>query len=493
MFQKMKEKLGVKLINNDAKKYQNFLKDFSLTSGESLYNGNLKDIHNSNFLISVGSYLKSDAPNVRYAFNNAITMNKGAGLYFHPMGDITVEGFGKKGKNIETIYHKVGAEEAVLYFILDQFGNDLPEDTASYLESFKETRTKTVTETIKEKVTETVVDAETGEEKEVTKMVPKKVSKDVEYTYTKLLDLIGAQELLLETIETMLDKKDTFSLVVGQDVITHAQSSNLAKLCGLVQKYTNFKVVIIPTETNTLGVSLICDLDDTSGTNVVGYNKAGNFQLSALGDGDLDMPALNQQEGTFVNIDKRVVPTNAAMPYNGYVLNDIANIVLDIDEDELIEYTIDYTKDLFEGVEFDKLCNYFSNDFKEHRGYELKSQEVSSSNDVSQIAEIKEVEGTVIYKANPINQFNEFTALAKQFENDSKVALYVSNDLLAKLELNQGDKVSVEANSESLELDVVVDKQISGDIAYVPYFDKSVSSCKLFDGYRYSNANIKKV
>ena len=38
----------------------------------------------------------------------------------------------------------------------------------------------------------------------------------------------------------------------------------------------------------------------------VGYNEKADFQISALGDGALDMPALNQQEGTFVNIDKRV-------------------------------------------------------------------------------------------------------------------------------------------------------------------------------------------
>ena len=30
-----------------------------------------------------------------------------------------------------------------------------------------------------------------------------------------------------------------------------------------------------------------------------------DFELSALGDGDLDIPALNQQEGTFTNIDKK--------------------------------------------------------------------------------------------------------------------------------------------------------------------------------------------
>ena len=54
--------------------------------------------------------------------NNAITLNKGAGLYFHSMGDTHIEGFGKKGKTIETIPCKPFSEDAILYFILDQFG-----------------------------------------------------------------------------------------------------------------------------------------------------------------------------------------------------------------------------------------------------------------------------------------------------------------------------------------------------------------------------------
>ncbi len=488
MLQKMKDKLGIKLVNSDAKKYQDFMKSYSSVSGSSLYNGNLDDIHNSNFLISVGSYLKSDAPNVRYAFNNAITMNKGAGFYFHPMQDKIVEGFGKKGKNIETIEHTVGSEEAILYFILNQFGKDLPSSIEEYLVTFRENRTKTVTETIKEKVIEIVVDAQTGEEKEVTKMVPKKVSKEVEYIYTTLLDQIGSNSEFLDTMASMLEKKDTFSLIIGEDIITHKQSINLAKLCGMIEKYTEFKVVVIPTQTNTLGVSLLCELDDEVGSNVFGYNTKSNFEISALGDGDLDMPALNQQEGTFTNINKKVVPTNAALPYKGYVLNDIANAILEVE----VENTIDYTKTIFNNIEFDNLDNYYSNDFKEHRGYEIASITTSSTDEVATISEVTKYNDIIIYKANPINQVNEFTAKSSQFKDD-KVALYVSSELLETIECSIGDKVNIEANGVNLELEIVVDTQLGGNIAYVPYYVKEIASSKLFDGYRFNNAKIKKV
>ena len=491
ILQLLKEKTGCKLVNNDALRFQNFMNSYSKVSGKSLYNGNLSDIHNSNFLISVGSYLKSDAPAVKYAFNNAITMNKGSGLYFHSMGDTHIEGFGKKGKNIETIINKPFTEDSILYFILDQFGTDLPENIATYLNSLKENRVKTVVETIKEKVVETVVDEATGESKEVTKMVPKKVSTEVEYTYTKLLDMIGADESLLESITAMLAKKDTFSLIIGEDCITHPNSTNIAYLSAMVEKHTNFKVVVIPTQTNTLGVSQICSLDSEISGKTVGYNEKADFTLSAIGDGDLDMPVLNQQEGTFINIDKNIVPTNAAIIYNGYELNDIANCILDEEKSN----TIDYTVTLFNQVEFDKLENHYNNDLSEHRGYtitkqDVKIEDISISNDSKSLKCDENV--YIIYNGNPINQFNEFTAVANQLKNDI-VALYISSELKSKLELESESKVEVTANGVTITLEVRVDDSLVGDISYVPTFDRNINTKDLFENTRFNTANIKRV
>ena len=36
----------------------------------------------------------------------------------------------------------------------------------------------------------------------------------------------------------MLEKKDTYSLMVGEDLITHPNAENLAKLCGIIDSYT---------------------------------------------------------------------------------------------------------------------------------------------------------------------------------------------------------------------------------------------------------------
>jgi NADH-quinone oxidoreductase subunit G len=336
-----------------------------------------------------------------------------------------------------------------------------------------------------------VVDKETGEEKEVKKMVPKKVQKEVEFTYTKLLDNLGQDESLLDLIETMLAKKDAYSLIIGEDIITHPNAKNLAYLCGLIEKYTKFEVVVIPTQTNTLGVSLICDLDEAVSGKTVGYNVEADFVLSSLGDGDLDMPALNQQEGTFTNIDKRVVPTNAALPYNGYELNELA-IELGVESEETIDHTFDLpTLKGYKSIEFDSLPNEFKNDRSEHRGYLLDEIEVQIGEE--KVVEIlnQEVTSTIIYRANPINQVNEFTQKAHQLNEET--GLYLSEGGAESYEVEEGDIVSVSANNCNIKLKVIIDNQITGNIGYIPTFDKKIETKRLFGSYRFNQATISKV
>ena len=493
---KLAKNRGARLVNEDARRYQEFMKNYSFTSGKSLYSATLQTVHDSNFVISVGSYLKSDLPNARYAFNNSVIMNKGAALYFHPVADPIMEKIGKKGKTTEFIYHDPMVEESILYFILYKFGENLPASIKEYLDSKTQKRTKTITQTVKEKVVEVVKDEETGEEKEVSKMVPKKVEKEVQFEYFELLEEFGKDETFVELIDSMLAKKDKFSLMVGEDLITHPNSENLAKLCGIIDRYTKFDIVIIPTQTNTLGVAQICELSKEESGFVVGYNEKANFELSALGDGDIDIAALNQQEGTFVNIDKKIIPTNAALAFKGYVLNDIANEVLKQD----IEYTIDYTKQLpkeagFKAIDFDSLPNEFGNNKVEYRGYDLETIETNASDEItiSQASKLDLAEDeTIIYRANPINQFNEFTAIAHEFKHKLQSGIFFSPSRFKKLELSSGDKVQVQANNQTLQLEAYEDNQINGDIAYVSTFLKSSSSKALFDTYRYNKAKVIK-
>ncbi|QOY54366.1 NADH-quinone oxidoreductase subunit G [Candidatus Sulfurimonas marisnigri] len=499
ILQKLKEKLGVKLVNSEAKAFQTFLNNYSEISGTKLYGNDLEATHNANFIISVGTALKSDNPNARYALNNSMTVNKGAGLYFHPVKDPIIEGL---GKSIMTVNHAPLQEEVVLYLILDLFADKekLPSTIVDYLATFHSEKTITVTETIKEEITEIVKvmkkNEETGEEEEVEeekkKMVPKKISKEVVVDDNKLLEIVSAGSKFIEDLDKNLKKKDSFALIAGPDLYTHPNSKNLARLLGLIEKYSAFEITMIPTLTNSLGVSLICELDETSGSYSVGYNTKGDFTLSALGDGNLDMPAINQQEGTLTSVNKRVNPTNPAIGYNGYTLNDIAN------ELGLKAYnTIDYTASLpvasgFNSVKFDSLPNHYDNDGTEHRGYVLNnvSAKISSDESVEKFSDEK-LEGTIVYLANPVRQFTEFT---NKTTNLNEVGgLYMSEEFLSKSDLSEGDSVRVKSESGELVVNIVSDNKINGDIALLPTFDSKINSEALINGYRFAVASIEKV
>jgi len=500
ILQQLKTKFGYRLINEEARTFKAFLDDYASVSGQRLYGGDLKKAHDANFVVSVGTALKSDNPNARYAFNNAVKMNKGAGVYFHPLKDPIIDGI---GKSVFSAYHKPLREEAALYLMLDVFGDKekLPADVASYLASFHSVKTVTVEETIKEKVVEKVtvkkVNEETGEEEEVeeekTTMVPKKVSKEVEVDENRLLELLDIDaDAWSAFLEKNLAKKDAFALIAGPDLYTHPNAKNLARLLALVEKYTAFELTMIPPLSNTLGVALICDLDAEAGDYSVGYNTRGDFTLSALGDGDLDMPAMNQQEGTLTSIEKRVNPTNAALAYGGYELNDIANAL-----GLSARYTIDYTAQLpaeagFKAAAFDSLPNRYENDGTEVRGYVLENVgAVTGDEKVEPIDEALVLEGgSVIYAANPIRQFTAFTMKAHQLNERS--GIYLSPSQLAASGFAEGDKVRVKTAGAEASLHVIEDNKIDGGVMCVTTFDPHINTAELFGAYRFTTASIHK-
>ena len=441
----------------------------------------------SDFVVSVGAALRNDNPNARYAFNNVQKMNKGAGLYFHPVGDTLVPTF---GKTVECITHKPGQEELALYLVLDLFAEKeaLPDYLREYLASFHETRKRTVKEKVMKEVTEIVKDEESGEEKEVKKKVPEMVEKEVEYDHNLLVEALGADPVAFgEAFEKMMKKKESFALIVGEDLYGHPRWENLAKLVALAEKHCNMKLAMIPPKSNALGVALICELDDEAEGFTVGYNQPGDFRLSALGDGDLDMPAMNQQEGTMTTMNKRVVPTNAALEYGGYTLNDLMN-ALGLGK----RLTIDWTMELpvergFQAGAFDELRDGFLNDGSEIRGYALTPLKSWPSTAKAKEASGEAMEGEIAYRCNPQRQFNDFTDKAHQiFE---AFALYASPEKAEEL----GERVEVDFGNASLTLEVVADDRMSGGIVEIPDFKAERDVYGLFGESRYANVTIKKV
>ena len=180
-----------------------------------------------------------------------MAMNKGAGVYFHPLGDSVVKGY---GKNILCVQNKPLSEEAVLFWVLSRFGENLPSELTEYLDGFQ----KSITQEFNEVVKEQVVD-ENGESKEVEKTI----TKQVEVVQNTLWEQIGVQNFDKE-VEALLAKKSKFSLIVGEDLYRNPNAKNLSRLLGLIERYTPFEVMPTQSKTNTLGVALICVLDEKS-------------------------------------------------------------------------------------------------------------------------------------------------------------------------------------------------------------------------------------
>jgi NADH-quinone oxidoreductase subunit G len=299
---------------------------------------------------------------------------------------------------------------------------------------------------------------------------------------------VGEEEF--EALRKSLIKKVGLSLVVGSDLYAHPRAENIAKLLALLEKYAGFNVICIPPAGNAMGISLICDLDDEVEGSTIGYNVQGDFTLSALGNGDLDMPALNQQEGTLTAFTRRVVPMNVVLEYGGYVLNDIAN-TLGLDA----EYTIEYTKELptekgFEAVEFDSLPDYFDAVGTEHRGYLLKEVEVAVNETIEEPAEMDGFDGTVIYNCNPQEHFSAFTAKSKNL--DKNAYLLGSQQFSTAAKLTDGDTVCYTIDNVKFERVFKIDTSLKGTIALNPTFDMGLSSA-LISSYRFNQVEIERV
>jgi NADH-quinone oxidoreductase subunit G len=441
ILQKLKEKYGFRLVSHEARAYQKFMHAYSTISGKHLYGGRLKDISSSKAVIIFGSRINNDAPAVKYHINMASKWHRARVAYLHPLED-------KEIQNMVTqfIKYEVGSEEGVAALLAETLLKtvELPKTIRTFLDT-------------------------------------------LDIGYLSAETNVGEEEL--EALEKSLQKKDGFSLVVGSDLYSHPRAEQIAKLIALLEVYAGFNVVCIPPAGNAMGISLICDLEDEAEGYTVGYNTPADFTLSALGDGDLDMPAMNQQEGTLTTVDVRVVPMNAACSYGGYVLNDLAN-GLGLHE----EYTIGYTSQLpeekgFESIAFDDLPDYFDSVGNEYRGYLLKSKKVSLKRAFEEVEELEGYDGAVVYHCNPTEQFSAFTAKSSNLEDEA--VLLGSQQFAVATKLQDGDRITFAIDSVKFDRVFKIDTSMKGTIALNPLFDMGLSGA-LVSSYRFSRLDFER-
>ena len=440
ILQKLKELHGYRLINHEAYNFKNFLKAFSSTSKNSLYSGDSQSISESDYIIVIGTKIADDTPQIKFKINQALKHNKAEVIYMHPIEDHSIQ-------NIVTKYikYEAGSEEGVVAMLADA------------LLSKKEG-----------------------------------VLNDLDIGYISAESNVGEEEI--DDLKNRMVRKSRFSIVVGSDLFSHPKAENIAKILGYIEANSDFEVTLVPNCVNTLGVSLICDLDKDDGKSEfsIGYNENADFILSSIeGKGDINLPALNQQEGTFTNMDKSVVPTNVALSFDGFALNDIANN-LGLNK----RYTIDWTKELptskgYKKIEFDEFENYFDANGVAHRGYELSSKAVKSSKKIDDISEIDSFDGIVTYICNPNYQKNIFTAISKNLPNDAYLTGSKQFSVSAKIE--DGDSVEIDIDGMKVQRVFKMSDKLKGTISIMPTFDLGFDGSGLESGYRYKKVSIRRV
>jgi NADH-quinone oxidoreductase subunit G len=436
----LREKLGIKLFNEDARKFAEFMRAYSTISGKLHHSATLDAIKQSDAAIIIGSRIATDNPGVRYALTTASKHNGAKILYAHPMEDVLMQ-------NVTTQFMKyeVGTEEGVMallaYAILKDA--DLDNDERAFFDDL-----------------------------------------DLGYLYAETN--IGEEELSFMMQSFARAKKRT--LILGNDLIAHERSKNIAKLAALIEKYSDFSLIVIPREVNTLGVSLINSLDvDENISNVVGYNAKGDFIISSLGDGDLDIPALNQQEGTVVNIDNRVLPTNVALNFEGYSLNDIAQ-VFEIYKNNTVDYTKELNKNSgFKEIDFDDLENFLSPMGEDSRGYLLDEVICEVNGRIEEPDDLPEFNGTIVYHCDPVLQFNNYTNRTKQLPKENFLRGSAQFSVAAKI--SDGDLVEISFGSTKIQREFKLDNELKGTIALNPAFDIDVDASR----YRFEKSKIVRV
>jgi len=436
------QKVGAKLVCDDAYGFSNFLKAYSSVSGKSLWGGTLETLANSDAIIVLGTRVKDDAPIVKNHIAMATKRQKAKVIYMHPIEDLEIQNLVTK-----FLKYEAGSEEGVVALLLELLTKDseLPSEVKEFIE---------------------------------------------ELDIGNLSGESSLSEEELNSIKAEFWKKKRFTLVVGADLYNHPDAQNIAKMVALIEKFSNFELIIVPPASNSLGVSLICDLEKDANGYTVAYNNEGDFTLSSLSNGDLDMPAINQQEGTISTLNKRVVPLNVALGYDGYTLNDIAN-ELGVGK----TYTIDFTKELptqkgFRAVEFDSLKDEFSPLGEDLRGYKIEIQESEISYDLNEPEELPSYDGVVIYNVNPAHNPNPFTQSATLTKTEPK--LLGSKQFATAAKLSDGDLVEYEVNGKIVQRVFSIDTSLKGTIALNPTFDMGLSAFAV-SSYRFSKINIKKV
>jgi len=441
MLQKLKEQYGFSLINHEARAYQKFLDAYASVAGKRHYSGTLADVADARAIVVLGSRIYDDNPQVYYHITMASKRHRARVIYMHPLEDNRLQSI-----VTQFIKYEVGSEEGVTALLAEALLSkaDLPEAARTVLD-------------------------------------------DLDIGNLSAESNVGEEEL--EELVRALQRKETRTMVVGSDLYAHPRAENIARMLALLERYAGFSVILVPPSVNTLGVALLCDLDEVAEGYSVGYNARADFILGSQDGADLAMPALNQQEGTFTTLDKRVVPTHVALDYGGYTLKDIANAL-----GLSAEYTVSYTQEFplsqgYRAVAFDALPDSFTDTGVCNRGYPLEEIALEQQVEIAEIEELDGYDGVVVYHCDTQTDLAEKIRAAKEMRYPP---LTGSNQFAMAAKLKDGEVIEFTSDGVMFRRIFRIDSSMKGTVALNPVFDKGLDAA-LLSSYRFDRLTFQRV
>ena len=483
--QNLKERFGVKLINQSLKNYFEILDIF----GESALT-TLDEIKNERVLISVAGNPKYENPLLRYKINNALKMQKDCAFIFaNAISDSLLSSLSKK---FLEIIHSPFAESSVILAICGILDSAILEGLEKIEVDF-ETQ-------VKEQIKEIVKD-ENGAEKEVAKEIVKSVVEKREYY--KIFDESGiAFSKFLELQNTL--KSTAPLLIIGTDFYNNKSAKTLAKILKNLMAQGKIKVMLNPPSANANGIYANLSLDSTEldSANVgvesstessekivaessaqccIGWRERGKFTFDSI-DADFILPYFSAINDSIINMDNRLLPIRAIFDAPKYL--------------EILSAGLEMS------CEFStpKLANYYDNGGVDRRGTLLarKAFDAESNDNLNCHSELSFSESEESKKDNAQNaylrdiapHFYPYTKHSTEFI--SKIGIYVSKDKMQDLALaygiKVGEKIAVQVNGAELQGEIYTDFEMGGDFfAISPQIEGAKSA---FGAIKFAQASL---
>ena len=155
---------------------------------------NLSTVANSDFVIVFGSILNSTNEILTANVQKALEINSATVVYMHPVDD-------KRIQNANSLYikYEVGSEEGICALLLEYFVNDCDDNIEEYID-------------------------------------------ELDVGYLSAESSVGEEEF--EDMFELSKNRKNKTIVISSDILKHNRVLNIAKLLGVLNKYSDFTVVL---------------------------------------------------------------------------------------------------------------------------------------------------------------------------------------------------------------------------------------------------------